>query len=194
MRSGNLVFKFMSELTKKYKEKVIPAMMQKFGYKSSMAVPRISKVVINTGFGRAIAGKTTDEQKKFQEAVLQDITLIAGQRANLRNAKKSISSFKIREGQGIGVSCTLRKSRMYDFLERFINVVLPRSRDFQGINSKSMDSKGNLTFGIKEHIAFPEISPEKARSIFGLEVTVGTTARNKEEGLELLKLMGVPIK
>lgn len=184
----------MSELTKKYKEKVIPAMMQRFGYKSSMAVPRIKKVSINTGFGRAIAGKTGDEQKKMQEAVLQDITLICGQKANLRSAKKSISSFKIREGQGIGVSCALRKGKMYDFLERFINIVLPRSRDFQGINPKSVDNKGNLTFGIKEHIAFPEISPERAKSIFGLEVTISTSARNREEGLELLKLMGIPIK
>ncbi|MDO8424515.1 MAG: 50S ribosomal protein L5 [bacterium] len=184
----------MSELTKKYKEKVIPAMIQKFGYKSSMAVPRIKKVVVNTGFGRLIAGKTNDEQKKMQEAILQDVTTLCGQKANVRSAKKSISSFKIRDGQGIGVSCILRRSRMYDFLERFINVVLPRSRDFRGIDPKSVDTKGNLTFGIKEHIAFPEISPEKAKSIFGLEVTVGTTAKNKEEGLELLKLMGIPIK
>lgn len=169
-------------------------MMQKFGYKSPMAVPRIKKVVVNTGFGRSIAGKTNDEQKKMQEAILQDITLLCGQKANLRSAKKSISSFKIREGQGIGVSCTLRKSRMYDFLERFINVVLPRSRDFRGIDQKSIDGKGSLTIGIKEHIAFPEISPEKARNIFGLEITISTNAENKEEGLALLKLIGIPIK
>lgn len=184
----------MPELIKKYKEKVIPAMTEKFGYKSSMAVPRITKVIVNTGFGRLIAGKSNDEQKKIQDAILQDITFLCGQKANLRSAKKSISSFKIREGQGIGASCTLRKSRMYDFLERLINIVLPRSRDFRGLDSKSMDSSGNLTIGIKEHIAFPEISPEKAKSIFGLEVTVSTNANNKEQGLELLKLMGFPIK
>lgn len=184
----------MSSLKEKYKNEVIPAMMKKFGYKSAMAVPVVKKVVVNTGFGRLIADKTNDEQKKIQEATLEDMSLLCGQRANLRKAKKSISTFKIREGQGIGVSCTLRKSRMFDFLERLINIVLPRSRDFRGINAKSMDNNGNLTIGIKEQIAFPEISPEKAKSIFGLEVTVSTNAKNKEEGLELLKLMGFPIK
>lgn len=184
----------MASLKEKYKNEVIPAMMQKFGCKSAMAVPVVKKVVVNTGFGRLIADKANDEQKKIQEATLEDISLLCGQRANLRKAKKSISTFKIREGQGIGVSCTLRKSRMFDFLERLINIVLPRSRDFRGINAKSMDNNGNLTIGIKEQIAFPEISPEKAKNIFGLEVTVSTNARNKEEGLELLKLMGFPIK
>lgn len=169
-------------------------MMAKFGYKSVMAVPRVEKVVVNTGFGRIVAGKGNDEQKKIQDAILQDMTIICGQRASLRAAKKSISSFKIREGQIIGVSCVLRKGRMRDFLERLIHVVLPRSRDFQGIDQKSVDSKGNLTLGIKEHIAFPEISPEKIKSIFGLEVTISTNAKSREEGLELLKLIGLPIK
>lgn len=183
------------KLKDKYIKEVIPEMMKKFGYKSPMAVPRVEKVVVNTGFGRQIAGKTNEEQKKFQEFILQDLTSICGQKAVLKSAKKSISSFKIRQGQAIGASCLLRKSKMYDFLERLINIALPRSRDFRGIDSKSVDNKGNLTVGIKEHIAFPEISPEKANNIFGLEITVVTSAkRNKEEGIELLKLMGIPIK
>ncbi|MBI4101433.1 MAG: 50S ribosomal protein L5 [Candidatus Nealsonbacteria bacterium] len=184
----------MLKFSEKYKKEVIPAMMAKFGYRSVMAVPQFKKVVVNTGFGRIVAGKGNDEQKKIQDAILQDLTTICGQKANLRVAKKSISSFKIREGQGVGASCVLRKIRMQDFLERLINIVLPRSRDFQGIDQKSLDSKGNLTFGIREHIAFPEVSPEKTKSIFGLEVTISTNAKNRAEGFELLKLIGFPIK
>jgi large subunit ribosomal protein L5 len=184
----------MSYLSEKYKKEVIPAMMEKFGYKSSMAVPKIKKVVVNTGFGRTVAGKTTDEQKKIQNAVLEDLGLICGQKAVLKMAKKSISSFKIRQGQPVGAAVILRKRMMYDFLERLIQITLPRSRDFQGIDQKCFDKRGNLAMGIKEHIIFSEVSPEKAKNIFGLEIIVATSARDKKEGVELLKLMGFPIK
>ena len=182
------------KLKEKYQKEVIPAMMEKFGYKNKMAAPKIEKVVINTGFGRLVAGKTSDEQKKIQDAIFEDLTLICGQRPVLTRAKKSISSFKIREGMPVGVKATLRGKKMNDFLERLIHIVLPRSRDFRGIAAESFDKERNLTIGIREHIAFPEISPEKAKNIFGLEITVVTTAKTHEEGLELLKLLGFPIQ
>ena len=169
-------------------------MVKNFAYKSSMAVPEIKKVVVNTGFGRSIAGKSGEEQKKTQKAILDDLNLICGQKAMLKMAKKSIASFKTRKGQAVGAAVTLRKKRMYDFLERLIQITLPRSRDFRGIDQKGFDKRGNLTIGIKEHIVFSEVSPEKAKNIFGLEITIVTSARNKEEGAALLKLMGLPIK
>jgi len=181
-------------LKDKFEKEVIPEMMKKFGYKNKMAVPKIEKVVVNTGFGRLIAGKTSEEQKKIRDAILEDLALLSGQRPILTRAKKSISGFKIRKGMAIGAQVTLRGKRMNDFLERLIHIALPRSRDFRGIERKSVDREGNLTIGIKEHIAFPEILPEKAKTIFGLEITVVTTVKNREEGLELLKLLGFPIK
>ncbi len=184
----------MLNLKDKYKSEVVPEMKKKFGYTNDMAVPRIQKVVINTGFGRLIGGKTKDEQKKISKSILNDLAIIAGQQPVLTKAKKSIAAFKLREGTPIGATITLRRKKMDDFLERLIHIALPRSRDFQGINQKSVDGQGNLTVGLKEHIVFPEILPEKTRNIFGLEITVATTAKNKEEGLELLKLMGFPIK
>lgn len=184
----------MVRLIEKYQKEVIPQMMEKFGYKNTMAVPKIEKVVVNTGFGKQISGKTSDEQKKISEAILSDLSLICGQRTVLTKAKESISAFKIREGLPIGARVSLRGKIMYDFLERLIYVALPRSRDFQGINLKSIDNQGNLTIGVKEHICFPEISPEKTKNIFGFEITVVTNAKNKEEGLGLLKLIGFPIK
>ena len=184
----------MIYLKEKYQKEVVPEMMKKFGYKNRMAVPKIEKVVLNTGFGKLISGKTSNEQKKIQEAILNDLTLIAGQRAVLTKAKKSIAGFKIRQGMLVGTAVTLRKKRMFDFLNRFIHIIIPRTRDFQGIELKSIDKTGNLTIAVKEHIVFPEIMPEKVRFIFGLEVTVVTTAKSKEQGLELLKLMGFPLK
>lgn len=184
----------MLSLREKYQKEVIPLMMEKFGYKNAMAVPKIEKVVINTGFGRLVSGKTSEEQKKIQDFILEDLNFICGQRPILKKAKKSIASFKIREGMVIGLAVTLRRKKMTDFLERLIKIVLPRSRDFRGIDPKSFDKKGNLTIGIKEHIAFPEVSPEKAKNIFGLEITVVTNAKNQERGRELLKLLGFPIK
>ena len=184
----------MLRLKEKYIKEVIPEMMRRFGYKNKMAVPKIEKVVINTGFGRLIVGKTGEEQKKIQEGILNDLSLICGQRSVLTSAKKSIAGFKIKKGMPIGARVTLRRQRMYDFLERVIHITLPRSRDFRGIDPKSVDQQGNLTIPIKEHIAFPEVSPEKAKQIFGFEITVVTSTKSREEGLELLKLLGFPIK
>lgn len=181
-------------LKEKYIKEVVPAMMAKFSYKSKMAVPIVRKVVINTGFGREVAVKTGEEQKKLKEAVLEDLSLISGQKAVLTQAKKAIAGFKIRKGMAIGAKTTLRGQKMNDFLEKIIHVVLPRSRDFRGIESSSVDQKGNLTFAMKEHIAFPEISPEKTKRMFSLEITVDTSAKSKEEGLQLLKLLGFPVK
>lgn len=184
----------MTKIKEKYKKEAISAMKEKFGYKNVMAIPRIKKVVINTGFGRIIGPKTKDEQKKFGEYIINNLSQIAGQRPVLTRARKSISSFKLREGNIIGAKVTLRGKKMYDFLERLINIVLPRSRDFSGISTKNVDKAGNLNMGIKEHIAFPEISPEKSPIILGFEITVVTDAKSKEEGLELLKLLDFPFK
>jgi large subunit ribosomal protein L5 len=184
----------MASLKEKYKKEVIPKMMEKFGWKNPLAVPRIEKVVVNTGFGKLVSGKGADEQKKIQDSILEDLALITGQKPVLRRARKAIAAFKTKKGMPLGASVTLRKDRMYDFLERFINFALPRTRDFRGIDQKSIDEKGNLTYGIREHTIFAEILPEKVKNVFGLEVTVVTNAKNKEEGKELLKLMGFPIK
>lgn len=184
----------MLRLQEKYKKEVLPEMIKRFGYKNIMAVPKIEKVLVNNSFGKLIIGKTSEEQKKIQESILQDLSLICGQKIILTKAKKSISGFKIRQGMAIGAKATLRKKKMNDFLERLIHIALPRSRDFHGIDVNSFDKKGNLTIGIKEQIIFPEILPEKTKNIFGLEVIIVTTAKKKEEGIELLKLLGFPIK
>lgn len=169
-------------------------MKEKFGYKNDLAVPKIEKVVVNTGFGQLIAGKTSGEQKKVHEAILQDLALITGQQPILCKAKKSIAGFKLRQGMPVGAMVCLRKKRMYDFLERLINIGLPRSRDFRGIDPKSFDKNGNLTIAIKEHISFPEIMPEKTKAIFSFELTIVNTAKTLEQGLELFRLLGFPIQ
>ena len=184
----------MLKLKDKYNKEVVPKMQEKFGYRNVMAVPKLIKVVVNTGFGRLVTDKTSEERKKIQGSILQDLTLICGQTLILTKAKKSISGFKIRKDLPIGMMVTLRKKKMFDFLDRLIHIALPRSRDFRGIEPKAVDNGGNLTIPIKEHISFPEVSPEKTKFIFGFEVTVVTSAKTKEEGLELLKLMGFPIK
>lgn len=183
----------MLKLKDKFQKEVIPAMRQSFGYKKDLAVPRIEKVVLNTGFGKLVVGKSGEEQKKIVEAVINDFSLISGQRAVGTKSKKAISAFKTRKGMILGASVTLRGQRMYDFLDRLIHIALPRSRDFQGIDPKSVDKSGNLTVAVKEHIAFPEISPEKVKSIFGFEITVVTTAKNQKQGLELFKSLGFPM-
>lgn len=166
---------------------MIPGMRAKFGYKNVMAVPKISKVVVNCGVGRIRDEKQHEEIRKY-------LALITGQKSAPRPAKKAIASFKTRQGLIIGYQITLRGNRMYDFLERLIAIALPRTRDFKGLEASSFDSNGNLTIGIKEHIVFPEMIGEDYRFLFGFEITVVTTARKKEEGIELLKLMGFPIK
>lgn len=182
-----------ASIKEKYK-KAIPQMKEKFGLKNVMSSPKIEKVVINTGFGRIISSKTKDEQKKFGEYIVSNISSVCGQRPVLTRARKSISSFKLREGFVIGAKVTLRGKKMYDFLEKLVNIVLPRSRDFLGLPLRSVDESGNLNIGIKEHIAFPEISPEKSPIIIGMEITVVTTAKSKEKGLELFRLLDFPFK
>lgn len=168
--------------------------MEKFGYKNPMAVPHITKVTVNTSFGKAVASKTGSEREKYQESIIQDLALIAGQKPQLIKSKKSIAGFKLREGLEIAAKSTLRKKRMWDFLERLVYLTLPRSRDFKGLDPKSIDQKGNLNIGMREHISFPEIFTEKEKTIFGLEITVSTNAKNREEGLELFTSMGFPIR
>ena len=184
----------MIRLKEKYTKEVIPAMMKKFGYKNVMVAPKIEKVVVNTGLGRMIINKTSDEQKKAYKLILDDLASICAQKPILTKAKKSISGFKLREGMSIGAKVTLRGRKMHDFLERVIHIALPRFRDFRGIDLKSFDKEGNLTIAVKEHIVFPEVSPEKAKTIFGFEITVVTTAKSREESIELLRLFGFPIK
>ena len=184
----------MLKLSEKYKKEVIPAMKEKFGYTNDMAVPKIEKVIVNSGFGRQVSGKTGKEGEKIQKHILNELSLITGQKPALRKAKKSISSFKLRKGVPIGAVVTLRGRKMYDFLERLIFITFPRTRDFRGIDSKLIDQKGNLSLGFKEHTSFPEILVEKEKSIFGLEVTIVTTSKSREEGIELLRLIGFPLK
>lgn len=170
-----------------YIKKVIPAMRAEFGYKNIMAVPKIEKVVINCGVGRI-------KDEKQLETIQKQLTLITGQKVSPRPAKQAIASFKTRQGQIIGYQVTLRGKRMYDFLSRLINIALPRERDFRGLSEKAFDGRGNLTIGIKEHIVFPEMTGEDVRFMFGLEATVVTTAKKREEGVALLKHFGFPIK
>jgi large subunit ribosomal protein L5 len=181
-------------LKEKYQKEVIPKMIEIFKYKNKMAVPKIEKVIVNVGFGKLVAGKSLKEQQEIANKISEDLALITGQKPILTKAKKSISTFKVKRGMPLGAKVTLRGKRMYDFLERLIHIALPRTRDFQGIEEKSFDQKGNLTIGISEHIAFPEISPEKVQNIFGLEITIVTNAKKREESINLLKLMGFPIK
>ena len=178
----------MNRLLKKYREEVIPAMQAKFGYKNIMMVPRIEKVVVNVG-----AGKLASEAR-FKGRIEKDIALITGQKSAFRVARKSIAGFKLRKGMTNGFISTLRGRRMYDFVDRFISIALPRSRDFRGIEEKSFDQKGSLNLGIREQIIFPEVVYESSKDIFPFQVTVTTTAKTKEEGKELLKLMGFPVK
>tara|TARA_Y100000310_G_scaffold284735_1_gene307698 strand:+ start:296 stop:880 length:585 start_codon:yes stop_codon:yes gene_type:complete len=175
-----------------YKKKVVPQLMEKFGYGSVMAAPRLEKVVLNTSFGKIASGKTPSEATKVGETIAQDMGAIAGQKAILTRARKSIATFKVREGTPLGVKATLRGQKMHDFLDRLLHVVLPRSRDFQGLKPSSVDQQGNLTIGITEHLFFPEISPEQSKIHFSLEITVSSTARTSEEGLELFRQLGFP--
>lgn len=189
-----LLTKSMLRLIEKYNTEVVPEMMKKFGYRNKMAVPKIEKIIVNCGFGKQVASKTSKEGEKIQKHILQELSLITGQKPALRKAKKSISSFKLRKGIAIGAVATLRGRKMYDFLERLIFITFPRTRDFRGIDSKLIDQKGNLSLGFKEHTSFPEILVEKEKSIFGLEVTIVTTSKSREEGIELLRLIGFPLK
>jgi len=173
-------------LKKLYQDEVAPALMQKFGYKSTMQIPRLEKIVVNVGCSEA------RENAKVLDAVVSDLTTITGQKAVITKAKKSVANFKLREGMPIGAKVTLRGNKMWEFLDRLFNVALPRVRDFRGINPNSFDGRGNYALGIKEQLIFPEIEYDKIDKIRGMDIVVCTTAKTDEEARELLKLVGAP--
>jgi len=178
----------MVRLEKFYKDEVVPKLMQRFGYANVMQVPRLSKITLNMGVGEATGNK------KILENALADMTKIAGQKPIATLARKSIATFKIRDGWPIGCKVTLRKARMYDFLDRLVNIALPRIRDFRGLNPKSFDGRGNYSLGIKEHIVFPEIDFDKVTDSWGLDITVCTTAKNDDEARALLAAFNFPFR
>lgn len=178
---------YVPSLKTKYKEEIAPALMKEFGYKSIMQVPKLEKIVINQGVGAAVA------DKKLVEVAQNELSTISGQHAVQTRSKKDISNFKLRKQMPIGVRVTLRRERMYEFLERLIAVSLPRIRDFKGINDK-FDGQGNYTLGVQEHIIFPEIDIDKITKMFGVEITFVTTAENDTEAYALLKQFGLPFK
>ncbi|MCB0587095.1 MAG: 50S ribosomal protein L5 [Phaeodactylibacter sp.] len=179
---------YLPRLKKKYREEVVPALMEQFQYSSIMEVPRLVKICINQGVGEAT------QDKKLVDNALEEMSTIAGQRAVPTKARKSVSNFKLREGMTIGVRVTLRDIRMYEFLDRLITVALPRVRDFRGVNDKSFDGRGNYSMGITEQIIFPEIDLDKVNKITGMDVTFVTTAKTDAEALALLKMMGMPFR
>ena len=176
----------MARLKEKYNQEVSKALMEKFGYKNVMQLPKLEKIVLNMGLGEAIANS------KAMDNAVEDVTIIVGQKPVITRAKKSIAGFKLREGMPIGVKVTLRGERMYEFLDRLISIALPRMRDFRGINPKSFDGRGNYTMGIKEQLIFPEIEYDKVDKIRGMDITVVTSAPTDEEAFELLKQLGMP--
>lgn len=175
-------------LKEKYNKDIAKIFQEKFGAKNRMAIPKILKVVINTGIGKYL------KEKEAVDEIADSIRTISGQKPVLAKAKKSVSGFKIRQGQEVGVAVTLRGARMWHFLERLIFSALPRVRDFRGIDPKNIDKQGNLNMAIKEHIVFPEIVPEKVKNVFSLQVTVVNTAKTYEEGLVLYRALGFPFK
>ena len=180
--------KYESRLKKFYKEQVVPALMEKYGYKNVNECPKIEKVVLNMGLG-----DVKDNSKSFNLAV-EELATIAGQKPVVTMAKKSVANFKVRQGQKIGAKVTLRGVRMYEFMDKFINIALPRVRDFRGISATAFDGKGNYSYGVKEQLIFPEIVYDKIEKIRGFDVCFVTTAKTDDEARSLLKLMGMPFK
>ena len=178
----------MSQLQTKYEEEIAPQLKEKFQFSNVNQIPKIKKVVLNMGLGEAI------QNIKILDSAVEELTAIAGQHPIITKAKKSIAAFKLREGMPIGCMVTLRRKRMYDFLEKLINIALPRVRDFRGISAKAFDGAGNYSLGIKEHIIFPEVDYDKIDKIKGMNISIVTTAKNDEEGRELLALMGMPFR
>lgn len=178
----------MSGLKERYNQEVVQAMRDKFGYKNVMQVPRLEKVIINMGLGEAT------QNVKVIDAAVQDLRTIAGQQPVVTKAKKSVAAFKVREGMRIGAKVTLRGARMYEFVDRLVNVALPRTRDFRGVSAKAFDGRGNYTLGLKDQLIFPEIEYDKIDKVRGMDITLVTTAKTDEEARELLKLMGMPFK
>lgn len=178
----------MSSLLQKYRKEIIPLMMKQFSYKNTMGVPKIEKVVINVGMGKAT------QDVKLLDAAAKEIAVITGQKPVITRAKKSIAGFKLREGMPVGCAVTLRGNRMYEFLDRLMNVALPRIRDFKGVSPKSFDGRGNYTIGIKEQFIFPEIEYDKVVSVHGMDIIIVTTAKTDEEGKNLLSFLGMPFR
>ncbi len=178
----------MAKLKDTYQEKVVPALMKRFNYRNRMEVPRLEKIVINMGLGEAI------QNVKILDSAAQELAVIAGQKAVITKAKKSIAQFKLRSGMSIGCMVTLRKERMYEFFSRLVNVALPRVRDFKGLSGKSFDGRGNYALGIREQLIFPEIHYDKIDKVKGMNIVVVTTAKTDEEGKELLRLLGMPFR
>ncbi len=178
----------MSRMKQKYQEEVRPALVKQFAYKNVLQSPKIEKVVINMGLGE---GK---ENPKILDAAVNDLSIIAGQKPIITHARRSVASFKVREGMPIGAKLTLRGIRMYDFLDKFFNIALPRVRDFRGISPHSFDGRGNFTIGIKEQLIFPEIEYSNVEKVLGMDITIVTTAETDEEARELLVLMGLPFR
>ncbi|MCX6796519.1 MAG: 50S ribosomal protein L5 [Candidatus Falkowbacteria bacterium] len=175
-------------LQAKYKKEIIPKLKKEFNYSNNLAVPKLVKIVVNVGFGRHA------KEKAYIDNVIAGLTGITGQQPIQTKAKKAVSAFKIREGMIIGACVTLRSARMYDFLEKLINITFPRVRDFRGIPEKGVDRQGNLTIGFREHLPFPEIKSDEVENIFGLEICLATNAKNRAEGLELFRFLGIPFK
>ena len=178
----------MTRLAEKFRGEVVPALTQRFGYGTPMAVPRVTKIVLNMGVGEA-----TGDVKLLDQAV-EELAVIAGQRPAITVARKSIANFKLREGMPIGCRVTLRGARMWEFLDRLVNLVLPRVRDFRGVSPKGFDGRGNYTLGIREHLVFPEVNMTKVQKVKGLNVCIVTTARTDEEARELLAGLGMPFR
>ncbi len=176
----------MARLKDLYLSEIVPAMMEKFKYKSIMEVPRLEKVVINMGVGDA------KENPKFLESAVNELALITGQKPVITKAKKSVANFKVRAGMSIGAKVTLRKNKMYEFIDRLINIALPRVRDFRGVSPKSFDGRGNYALGIKEQLIFPEINYDAVDKVRGMDIIFVTTAKSDEEARELLRLLGMP--
>lgn len=178
----------MSRLQEKYVKEIVPALMEKFNYSSVMEVPSIEKIVINMGVGEAV------QNAKVLDNAVEELNALSGQKPVITRAKKSIAGFKLREGMPIGAKVTLRKSRMYDFLDKLVSVSLPRVRDFRGVSSKAFDGRGNYTLGVREQLIFPEINYDKVDKVRGMDIVVVTTAKTDEEARELLTLFGMPFR
>ncbi|MBM4170281.1 MAG: 50S ribosomal protein L5 [Ignavibacteria bacterium] len=180
--------KIPARLKQRYVKEIVPKLKEQFNYSSTMEVPKLDKIVVNMGVGAAV------QDSKILEEAVKDLETITGQKSSVRQARKSISNFKLREGMKIGAKVTLRNERMYEFLDRFISIALPRVRDFRGVSDKSFDGRGNYTLGIKEQIIFPEINVDKVTKILGMDITFVTTAKSDKEAYELLNAFGMPFR
>ena len=178
----------MVRLKEQYEKEVIPVLLKEFGFKNKMEVPRLTKIVVNTGVGEAI------QNAKILDGAMEALAAITGQKPKLNRARLSVAAFKLRQGMAVGAKVTLRGDRMYEFYDRLVNVALPRLRDFRGVSTKSFDGHGDYTLGVKEHIIFPEIDYDKADKMYGMDITIVTSAKNDEQGFKLLKALKMPFR